>query len=227
MANVGFRINERIERPCSELVRQFADIPVANICDNMGRVFAVHHSIRPFNTSPLLGVAFTVKVPPGDNLMFHKALDMAQPGDIMAVDGEGSMSHSICGEIMVRYAMKRGIAGFVIDGCIRDCESLSMHKFPVYAKGVQPKGPYKNGPGEINTPVSIGGLVVCPGDILVGDADGIVVIKPSDAESVLDMAQKHNSKEAQIFIDIENGSWDRSWIDITLKEKGCELTKLR
>lgn len=223
MSNVGFRIYQKIKRPDPKLVKQFASIPVANICDNMGRIYAVHHSIHPFNSVPLLGVALTVKAPLGDNLMFHKAIDMAQPGDIIVVDGEGCMSHALCGEIMMRYSMKREIAGFVIDGCIRDSESLVNLEFPVYAKGIQPKGPYKNGPGEINVPVSIGGQVVCPGDILVGDADGVVIIKPYDATEVLEKAKKHNAMEVQTFKDIENGSLDRLWVDKTLYEKGCKI----
>jgi len=152
VGNIGFRIYTKIERPSRELVEGFKDIPVANIADNMGRISCVDSYIKPFNHVGLLGTAFTVKAPLGDNLMFHKAIDMAQPGDIIVVDGEADMNHSLCGEIMFRYAMSRGIAGFLIDGCIRDAASLKDLDFSVYARGVNPKGPYKNGPGEINIP---------------------------------------------------------------------------
>lgn len=223
MPNVGFRIFTAIHRPDRELIEKFRDIPVANICDNMGRIYALDLSIRPFNKVRLLGPALTVKVPLGDNLMFHKAIDMAQPGDIIAVDGEGSQDHSLCGEIMMRTAIKRGIAGFLVNGCIRDVESIADMPLAVYAKGVQPKGPYKNGPGEINVPICVGGQAILPGDILVGDADGIVVIRPADAADVYLKAAKHNAMEADKFRKIEEGTLDKSWVDETLAKKGCEF----
>ncbi|MEL7554776.1 MAG: RraA family protein [bacterium] len=223
MPNVGFRVFSVIHRPDRDLIEKFKDVPVANICDNMGRIYGLHESVKPYNKVRLLGPAFTVKVPLGDNLMFHKALDMAQPGDIIAVDGEGSMDHSLCGEIMMRTAIKRGIAGFLVGGCIRDVESLADMPLAVFAQGVQPKGPYKNGPGEINVPISIGGQAILPGDILIGDADGVVVIRPVDAADVLAKALKHNAMEVEKFRKIENGSLDKSWVDETLAKKGCEL----
>lgn len=223
MPNVGFRVFAAIDRPDRELIEKFRDVPVANICDNMGRIYGLDARVRPYNKVRLLGPAFTVKVPLGDNLMFHKALDMAQPGDIVAVDGEGCMDHSLCGEIMMRTAIKRGIAGFLIGGCIRDVESLVDMPLAVYALGVQPKGPYKNGPGEINVPISIGGQAILPGDLLVGDSDGVVVIRKADAPDVLAKALKHNAMEIGKFRKIEEGTLDKSWVDETLAKKGCEL----
>jgi regulator of RNase E activity RraA len=125
------------------------------------------------------------------------------------------MDHSLCGEIMMRTAIKRGIAGFLVGGCIRDVESLADKPLAVCAQGVQPKGPYKNGPGEINVPLSIGGQAILPGDILIGDADGVVVIRPVDAADVLAKALKHNAMEVEKFRKIENGSLDKSWVDET------------
>ncbi len=223
MHNIGFRIFTNIERPSKGLVEKFRDIPVANICDNMGRIYCMDYTIKPFNDVKLLGVALTVKAPLGDNLMFHKAIEMARPGDIIAVDGEGCMDHSLCGEIMYRTAKKKGIAGFLINGCIRDVEALNDLEFSVYAKGVQPKGPYKNGPGEINVPVAIGGQVVLPGDILVGDKDGVVVIRPSDAQELYEKASAHNSMEIDKLKKIEEGTLNKSWVDETLIKKGCEF----
>lgn len=223
MGNIGFRIYTKISRPSKEMIDGFKDIPVANIADNMGRISCVDSYIRPFNDVKMLGPAFTVKAPPGDNLLFHKAIDMAQPGDILVIDGEGDINHSLCGEIMFRYAMSRGIKGFLIDGVIRDAASLKDLDFPVYARGVQPKGPYKNGPGEINVPVCIGGQVVRPGDIISGDTDGVVIIKPEDAEDLLKKSLAHNAMEVKFFQQIKDGTFDRSWVDKTLKEKGCEI----
>ncbi|TXT47495.1 MAG: dimethylmenaquinone methyltransferase [Spirochaetes bacterium] len=223
MSNIGFRVFASMARPDRELIEKFRDIPVANICDTMGRIYGLDTRVKPYNSVRLLGPAFTVKVPLGDNLMFHKALDMAQPGDIIAVDGEGCMDHSLCGEIMMRTAVKRGIAGFLIGGCIRDVEALAGLPLAVYAMGVQPKGPYKNGPGEINVPIAIGGQAILPGDLLVGDADGVVVIRAADAAEVLAKALKHFAMEEDKFRKIEEGTLDKSWVDETLAKKGCEL----
>jgi len=223
MSNTGFRIYTRINRPAPQLVEKFRGLPVANIADNMNRLFCVDAAIRPMNGCALLGTAFTVKSRPGDNLMFHKALDMAKPGDVIVVDLRGETVNSAVGEIMMRYARKKGIAGFLIDGAVRDTGALADMDFSVYAKGITPMGPYKDGPGEINVQVCCGGVCVNPGDIIVGDADGVVVIPQEDAESVLEKAQATFAKEAGIFKAIEDGTWDRSWVDKALKDKGCEI----
>ena len=146
--SLGCRIKRNFERPSKELIEAFRGIPVANIDDNMGRIAAVDSSIYPLNPNArLLGTAFTVNAPAGDNLLFHASLDMAQPGDVIVLANKGSMSRSMCGEIMSNYAKKRGLAGIIIDGCVRDSYALRELDFPVYAKGVTPNGPYKNGPG--------------------------------------------------------------------------------
>jgi regulator of RNase E activity RraA len=124
---------------------------------------------------------------------------------------------------MMRYAITRGIAGFLIDGCIRDVEGLATLDFPVYARGVTPKGPYKNGPGEVNVPAVCGGQVVMPGDIIAADADGIVVIRPEDAEWVLEKAKAHNAMEANTFKNIAARTIDRTWVQKALSDKGCDI----
>jgi len=169
----------------------------------------------------LLGSAFTIKSNTADNLLFHKALDLAKPGDVMVVDVQGDCTNAVCGEVMVRYAAKKGVAGFVIDGAIRDVEmTRTLNNFAVYAKGVNPKGPYKFGPGEINVPISCGGVVINPGDLIVGDQDGIVVIPKEMAKTVYIDARKTTEKEKKIFQDIENGTLDRKWIDEKLNQYG-------
>lgn len=221
---IGCRIRKDFERPDQKLVGAFRDIPVANIDDCMNRLFAVDAGLKNLNKSPLLGVAFTVRCPAGDNLMFHKALDLAKPGDILVIAGGGSMSRSLCGEIMVTYAKSRGIAGFVIDGCVRDFDTLSTYTdFPVFARGVTPNGPYKNGPGEINFPVAVGGQVIRPGDILVGDGDSLLVIKPEDAPELITQAQAVPGKEAQQIEGILTGKgFPRPFMDATLEKIGAE-----
>lgn len=224
MANVGCRIRKTFDRPAKELVEAFRDIPVANIDDCMNRIGAVDSGLKPMNKARLLGTAFTVKAPAGDNLMFHKALDMAKPGDVLVIAAFGSQSRSLCGEIMTRYAMSKGLAGFVVDGCIRDSVEIGqITDFPVYAKGVTPNGPYKNGPGEINFPVSCGNQVICPGDILVGDGDGLLVIKPDEAAELAQRAKKVSQDETKQFADIAAGTGlNRDWVDAKLESIGVE-----
>lgn len=222
MANVGFRIYSKINRPPRELVAGFAGIPVANIADNMNRLACVDAKIRPMNKAPLLGTAFTVKTRPGDNLLLHKALDMAKPGDVIVVAAQGDTVNSITGELMISWAKQRGLAGLIIDGAIRDAGAVRNMDIPVYAAGITPNGPYKDGPGEINVPVSCGGIMIKPGDILVGDEDSVVVIDPQDAPQILEKAKATVVKEARFMEEIKNGTWDRTWVDNMLKEKGCE-----
>ncbi|MGI6072290.1 MAG: RraA family protein [Lachnospiraceae bacterium] len=222
MGNVGFRQFLNFKRADKELVKLFKDLPTPNICDNMNRMYSMH-GLVPFNKTPLLGTAFTVRVPAGNNLMFNRALDIAQPGDIIVVDGGACAERALCGEIMISHAIKRGLGGFIINGYIRDTEAIATLPFPVFAMGAVPNGPLKNGPGEIGVPVSIGGMVVMPGDIVVGDADGLVVIRPEDAAEVAEKAKKQNAGEAHILELIEQGTWDRSGFIKTLAEMGCEI----
>ena len=223
MANPGFRIKTGFPRPDKALVEGFRGVPVANIGDNMNRMACMNARIAPMNKAPLLGCAFTVKVRAGDNLLFHKAIDMAQPGDVVLIDAQNEQSYAITGELMIMWLQRRGVAGLVIDGCIRDVEAVREMDFPVYATGVTPNGPLKEGGGEINFPIMCGGLVVNPGDIIAGDQDGVVVINPADAPSVLEKAKAQHVKETKTMDDIRNLAWDRSWVDIALKAKGCEF----
>jgi regulator of RNase E activity RraA len=155
--------------------------------------------------------------------MVHKAIDLAAPGDVLVVDAAGAVEQAIIGEIMASWAAKRGVAGFVIDGAIRDFGALSAGTFPVYARGVTHRGPYKNGPGEINVPVSIGGLVVQPGDIVIGDEDGVLAVPQADAEAVLAAAREQRKKEEATLKAIAAGSIDRRWVDEALRARGCSV----
>ena len=221
---IGCRIKTHIDRPDPSLVEAFRGIPVANIDDCMNRMASVDAGLKPLNSSPLLGTAFTVRCPAGDNLMFHKALDLAQPGDVLVIAAGGSMSRALCGEIMVTYARSRGLAGFIIDGCVRDRDELAaLTDFPVYARGVIPNGPYKNGPGEISFPVAVGGQVICPGDILVGDGDSVLVIKPHEAEALAkEAAAVHKKEEGQIAGILSGKGFPRPFVDETLAKLGVE-----
>lgn len=206
-SNVGCRIFNEVNRPSKEIVALFKDLPSSNINDEMNRLYCMHDYMRllnPGTSRQLLGTAFTVKVPLGDNLMFHQALDMAQPGDILVVDGGSGNNRSLCGELMMTFAQGKGLAGVVVDGCVRDWDGLETLTMPIYAKGVTPQGPWKNGPGEINVPISCGGQVIFPGDILVGDRDGIVVIRPQDAEYIARKSIKKKASEDASFALMKN-----------------------
>lgn len=190
--DIGNRIFTKIDRADRELVEKFAGWPSSNINDMMNRLFCMRENIQRIgkHEKQLLGTAFTVKVPDGDNVFIHKALDLAEDGDVLVVDGNGCTSRSLMGEIMFTYAQNKGIRGIIVDGAIRDSDSLDELDIPVYAAAVTPQGPYKNGPGEIGAPVSCGGQVVFPGDILVGDADGVVVIHKEEAEKLVEITKK-------------------------------------
>ncbi len=227
---VNNRIYETFDRPSRELVEAFRGIPVANIADEMNRIACMDAGMRPYNRRPLLGVALTVRSVANDNLMFHKAISMAQPGDVIVISGEGSLSHSMCGEFMYRGAMARGVEGFIVDGAIRDVEALERLDFSCYARGAQPDGPYKNGPGEINVPVSVGSVAVEPGDIIVGDLDGVAVIKPQDAPEVLKralkkMADERASLDKPVPVRPPYGylAPDRCYLDDIIEKNGVEI----
>lgn len=223
MANIGFRILPNTRRPAQDVVEAFRHVVTPHISDNLQRVHAIAAGLRPYHKEgKLVGTAITVKTRPGDNLMVHKAIDLALPGDVIVVDAGGDLTNAIVGEIMLRLAQRKGVAGFVIDGSIRDTEAFKNDVFPVYARGVTHRGPYKDGPGEINVPISVGGMVVQPGDIIVGDDDGVAVVPAELAEEVLALVRAQQQREAAILQSIADGTVDRSWVDQTLREKGCE-----
>ncbi len=220
--NYGFRILPSPSRPDLALVEKFQHISTPLISDSMNRLSGVDASIRSYHQAgKLAGTALTVKTRPGDNLMVHKAIDLTKPGDVLIVDAGGELSHAIIGEIMMRLAEKNGAAGIVIDGAIRDAGIISKGNFPVYAKGVTHRGPYKDGPGEINVPVSIGGMLINPGDIIVGDEDGLAVVPAGIAEEVYYLAKERQSDETRMLQEIEDGTLDRRWVDEVLKERDC------
>jgi RraA family protein len=223
MGNTGLRINSQVDRAPRNLVEAFRGIPVANIGDNMNRRACLDSRLRPLNGSPLLGTAITLKTSPGDNLLLYAAIAMAMPGDVIVVDAQGDLSNAIVGELMLTWAQKKGIAGIIVDGAVRDAAAIKAMNIAVYAAGVTPNGPFKNGPGEVNAPISCGGQVVRPGDIIVGDEDGIVAIDPRDAPDVLAKAKATVLKEAAIVADIQGQGWDLGWVDQALQTKGCEF----
>ncbi|MFS4436614.1 RraA family protein [Paracoccaceae bacterium GXU_MW_L88] len=220
--SVGFRICQRESAASKDLVAAFAKLPVANVSDSMSRVFAGGPSLRPLHRSGgMAGVALTVRSRPGDNLMLHKAIDLAEPGDVIVLDAGGDLTNAVMGELMLAYAVKKGVAGFVLNAAIRDLDAFVETNLPTYAAGVTHRGPYKDGPGEINVPISLDGMVIAPGDIVIGDADGVLAIPQADAQDILKKTQAKQDAETRQMQAIAEGTNDRSWVDAALKERGC------
>jgi len=219
---VGLQILKRTRAVDARHVQAFDGIPVANISDCMARMTAAGPRLRPMHKGGYLaGPALTVKTRPGDNLMIHKALTMAQPGDVIVVDAGGDLTNALFGELMVATAISRKVAGVVLNGAVRDAAVIAQGSFPLYAAGVTHRGPYKDGPGEINVPIAIDGMVVHPGDLVVGDADGLLSIPIDSVEEVLSAVRGKMEAERQTLADIAAGRLDTSWIDVTLKRIGC------
>lgn len=221
--SIGFRVLPVERRVPADVVQRFAQLPVANVSDAMGRMFAGGASLRPMHAGGVLaGPAVTVKARPGDNLMLHKALDIAQPGDVVVVDGSGHLTNALIGEMMTAYAETRGIAGIVIWGAIRDAAAIRASSFPIFAAGVTHRGPYKDGPGEVNVPIAIDGMVINPGDLLLGDDDGLICVAMDDAEDIYTKASAKHAAETAQLEKIARGENPRAWVDETLKRLGCE-----
>ncbi|WP_078552078.1 RraA family protein [Bacillus alkalicellulosilyticus] len=224
MSNLGYRVVENIERPSEELIKGFEGIQVANIDDCMNRMGAINASIHQMNQKNVLGPAFTVKVPSGDNLMIFLAIEKASPGDVLVIDGDGNMERALVGEILATFAESKKLGGFVINGCIRDYDALLKMDIPIFAKGRTPNGPFRNGPGEINTPISIGRKVIFPGDIIIGDSDGVIVVRPEDTKELQQKALEIEKKETDTLNRIHAGEgMDLEWAYKKLKEDHCEI----
>lgn len=224
---VGLQILKRKRQVAAQLVQAFKGLPVANISDCMARMSAGGPRLRPMhNGAPMAGPALTVKCRPGDNLMIHKALTLAQPGDVIVVDAGGDLTNALFGEIMVATSVKIGLAGIVLNGAVRDSEEIARGAFPLYAAGVTHRGPYKDGPGEINVPIAIDGMVIEPGDLIVGDADGLLCVPYDQAEALLAATRQKMEAEKKMLADIAAGKLDTSWIDATLKRIGCNTEPL-
>jgi RraA family protein len=222
--SASLRILDIPRRPDPRLVAEFAKMVTPHLSDSMERLYAGGPQLRPmYKGGTLAGPAFTVKTAPGDNLLVHKALDIARAGDVVVVDAGGFPDHAIIGELMAAHARQRGIAGLVIWGAIRDSAELGAGSYPVFACAVTHRGPYKNGPGEINVPITMGGMPVAPGDIIVGDADGLVAISLDQAERILASAKAILEKETAAMKQIQAGSVDRGWVDKALREKGYRI----
>jgi regulator of RNase E activity RraA len=221
----GFRIRHDIERPSPDTVAGLGEFDTPAISDLMNRLYtmvpAIHNVTDP--QLRILGAACTVKVYPGDNLMVHKSLDVAEPGDVVVVDAGSSMMNGVLGDLISTKARHRGIAGFVVDGLIRDLPDIqALGDFPVFARGVSPIGPLHRGPGEINHAISAGGIVVNPGDVVVGDRNGVVVVPRTIADELLERLRTRAAVEANYTAAVRRGDFDNNWVDSLLEANGVE-----
>ena len=218
----GLQILKRTRQVPDHFIQAFRGLPVANVSDCMARMTAAGPRLRPMHKKGyLIGSALTVKCRPGDNLMIHKALTMAQKGDVIVVDAGGDLTNALFGEIMTATAVAIGVAGIVLNGAVRDAEEIGQGEFPLYAAGVTHRGPYKDGPGEINVPIAIDGMVTQPGDLMLGDADGLLCVPYDSLQSVLEATLQKMDAEKKMLADIAAGKLDTAWIDSTLRRIGC------
>jgi len=211
--NENFIINAAPAAPDNAQLQAFADVPTSHISDNLRRLEGIIGLRRFHRSRKLIGTAVTVKVRAGDNLLTYKAISMMSAGHVLVVDAGGVTSNAIVGDLLLAYAQQRGCAGFVVDGAIRDSAAFASADFPCYARDVTHRGPFKTGPGAVNVPVSIGGQVVQPGDVIIGDEDGLVVFPPSERERLISAAQRSAATERAIREEILTGSVRQSWMD--------------
>jgi 4-hydroxy-4-methyl-2-oxoglutarate aldolase len=202
-------IETDVDRPDPELVSAFEAIPSSIVSDVTGNVgVAMDAGLGPvYRGAETAGTAVTVKAAPSDNLIIHKAITVADPGDVLVIDGGGYTGAAYLGELMCASCQAQGLAGVVIDGAIRDRADIEEMGFPLYARGVHPQGPFKQDPGSINVTVSCGGVSVDPGDIVVGDDDGVSVVPAEDAEAVLEASREKLESEADLRERVEAGEY--------------------
>jgi len=214
-------IRRAIDRVPASLVKAASKFQASILADVGGRRGTLGGRIQPLSKSmKVAGPAFTVEVRPGANLMIHAALNLAKPGDVIVVDGKGDLSCALTGALMAAHARKAGIAGFVIDAAVRDTEDCAKGSFPIFAAGCNPNGPLKNSGGRINWPVSLAGTTVNPGDLIVGDADGVVVVPRETAAEIVKAAQAKVDAENQRMAAIGRGELRQDWVAESLKSVG-------
>ena len=222
----GFKLKKSFQRPPADLMAQLKQFAAANISDIQGRQLTMTSQLRPitFPGRMVVGPALTVKARPGDNLMAMKAIDFAQPGDVIVIASDGEANLSVWGGIMSMMAAKRGIAGVVTDGVVRDVAQCRQADLAIWATGLTPVGPTKLGPGQINQPMSCGGVIVRPGDVIMADEDGVVVVPQDELEAVIARGHERIAREDAWLARIaENDFSPLVDTDAALRAMGCEI----
>jgi 4-hydroxy-4-methyl-2-oxoglutarate aldolase len=216
----GFRILPAPPRLSADLLARYRGLASANVADAMGRFGFMDSGMRSRSGLALCGLAVTVQCRPADNLMVHKALQVAAPGDVVVVSTCGNTTSAVFGELMCHAAAAAKLGGIVVDGAIRDVEGITRLGMPAFSRSVCPGSCDKDGPGEINVPISCGGTVVCPGDIVVGDADGIAVVPRERAAAIIEVVGQLMDRERKRIVEIAAGQIFKAEIDDTLRKKG-------
>ncbi|HEY2850180.1 MAG TPA: hypothetical protein VGI97_09905 [Gemmatimonadaceae bacterium] len=216
----GFRILSSPPRINADLLNRYRGLASSNVADAMGRFRFMDAGMQSRSGLALCGPAVTVLCRPADNLMVHKALQVASPGDIVVVSTCGNTTSAVFGELMCHTAAAAKLGGIVVDGAIRDVDGITRLGMPAFSRTVCPGACDKDGPGEINVPVSCGGTVVAPGDIVVGDADGIAVVPSADAAEVIELVAQLMDRERKRIAEIAAGTLFKGEIDDTLRKKG-------
>jgi regulator of RNase E activity RraA len=221
----GFTIVKSFKRADSQLVEQFRGLASANISDVQGKQNTFDARIKPIYQpmTPICGTAFTVKARPGDNLLSTKAIHMAQPGDVIVIAGGFEMNLSVWGGVMSSMAKHKGIVGVVTDALVRDVAETRDVGLSVFATGLTPVGPTKESGGQINQPISCGGVIVNPGDIIVGDEDGVVVVRKEEAAEILTRTHARMELERTWFEQIARGETILEDSDDDLRARGAEI----
>ncbi|MGM9425490.1 RraA family protein [Hydrogenophaga sp. MI9] len=208
-------------RVAPDLVAQAARFQPAIFSDIHGRRGALHGRIQALRPRmKLAGPAFTVEVRPGDNLMIHAAMALAKPGDVLVIDGKGDQTSALMGTIMMTACRQLGLAGVVVDGAVRDSLEIDEMDYPVFSVGTNPNGPTKNNGGRIGHPISIGGVTVHPGDFVIGDGDGVVVVEREALADLLPLAEHKVQAEAKRIAQIKEGNTSASWLSASLVAAG-------
>lgn len=224
--SVGNRIFLKRPMDAAQYLEAFRQLPAAVVADCMSRLPALSSDIKLMSApkNPVMcGLALTVKARPGDNLMLHQAIDMCGKNDVIIMSNERDRSQSVMGEIMTTYARYKGAEGVVLDAPIRDIAGISKMDFHMYAAGHTPGGPFRSGPGEINTPIACGNIHVSPGDIVLGDADGVIIIPRQDAKRILDDARDYHKTDDHNFHLAQNGALERGWVEELLTANSVEF----
>ena len=220
----GYRVRQTFERLEPKLIEAYGKFPTPDISDMLNRMYTMDSGIKSYGSvAKVVGPACTVKTFPGDNLMVHKSMDVAQPGDVIVIDTGGSQGSAVLGDLVSSKALHRGVAGFIVDGLIRDVEGIKEIGLPVFARGVTPFGPLHRGPGELNFAVSCGGIVVNPGDIIVADENGVVVVRKEFAHATVEQLESHHLAMEEYVADVRKGLFSNDWVDSQLKRDQCEF----
>ncbi len=206
-------LRRAIERPSADFVAHFRGVPPGFVADALGRRGALHHAIRPITpATDFVGTALPVWSVPGDNLAPYAALHVARPGDVLVVATEGCETAAVMGDVLLGMARNVGIVAAVTDGMVRDLDGLEQVGLPVFARGLTPSSPFKNGPGRIGLPIAIGGLVVDAGDIVIGDRNGVVVVPRARIPEAMKELARVRARERDMDAAVAGGAKAPAWL---------------